>query len=223
MFCCSMAVMSPKLDEPARYPVMRPFIATWWVIALVLISAPARSEPVAAIAQALDAFHTAAARADFSAYSGLMTENVVFLGTDSTERWQGETFRAFAKPYFDEGRGWTYLPQERHIDLLPGSQSALFDELLSHERLGICRGSGLMLLEGTQWKVAQYNLSVPIPNALVEGVAQQILLLDSGGSGEAEASTTDATQMTSGEVEPSQSKPAKCNRKRHKTNTKAGC
>ena len=202
---------------------MRQCITTCGILALVLLAAPARSDPAAAIAQALDAFHAAAARADFNAYSALMTEHVVFLGTDSTERWQGEGFRAFAKPYFDEGRGWTYLPQERHIDLLPGSQSALFDELLSHERLGVCRGSGLMLLEGTQWKVAQYNLSVPIPNALVEGVAQQILLLDSGASGQLEASTTDAAQMTEGEVEPSQSKPAHCSRKRHKTNTKAGC
>ena len=218
-----MAAMSPRLDVPARSCGMRQFITICWIIALVLLAAPVRSDPVAAIAQALDAFHTAAARADFSAYSGLMTDNVVFLGTDSTERWQGEAFRAFAKPYFDEGRGWTYLPQERHIDLLPGNQSALFDELLSHERLGVCRGSGLMLLEGTQWKVAQYNLSVPIPNALVDGVAQQILMLHSGESGEPEASTTDAAQMTAGEVEPLQSKPANCNRKRHKTNTKAGC
>jgi hypothetical protein len=29
-------------------------------------------------------------------------------------------------------------------------------------------------LLGGQWKIAQYNLSVPIPNALVDGIVKQI-------------------------------------------------
>ncbi len=131
----------------------------------------------AAVATAIDAFHDAASRADQPAYFGLMTDNVVFLGTDGTERWQGQEFRDFVNQYFPKGRGWTYIPTERHIDMGPGGQWALFDELLQHDRLGQCRGSGVVVLEEGQWKIAQYNLSVPVPNAIVEDVAQRIRAL----------------------------------------------
>ena len=217
-----MAVMSQRPDTTVSgYRSRMPAFA-WMTVALLLIGVPAHAEPVDAIEQALDAFHNAAARADFNAYSDLMTREVVFLGTDATERWQGDAFRAFARPYFDEGKGWTYLPQERRVDLMPGGETALFDELLSHARLGTCRGSGVMILEGTQWKVAQYNLSVPIPNALVEGVAQQIVALEQGPPAEADTSA-DAAQIEEDVAETSQPKSGECRRKRHKTNTKAGC
>ena len=106
-----------------------------------------------------------------------MTDGVVFLGTDGTERWQGQEFRDFVNQYFPKGRGWTYTPTERHIDMGSGGQWAMFDELLQHDRLGQCRGSGVVVLEEGRWKIAQYNLSVPVPNAIVEDVAGQIRTL----------------------------------------------
>ncbi len=127
-----------------------------------------------AVASAIDAFHTAAAEADQPAYFSLMTDDVVFLGTDATERWQGQEFRDFVNQYFPNGRGWTYTPTQRDIDMGPDGQWALFDELLQHDRLGTCRGSGVVVLEDGRWKIAQYNLSVPVPNAIVEDVAKQI-------------------------------------------------
>ncbi len=130
-----------------------------------------------AVAAAIDAFHSAASRADQPAYFDLMTDNVVFLGTDGTERWQGKEFRDFVGQYFPKGRGWTYTPTERHIDMGPGDDWALFDELLQHDRLGQCRGSGVVVLEDGRWKIAQYNLSVPVPNDIVEDVAGQIRAL----------------------------------------------
>ena len=51
---------------------------------------------------------------------------------------------------------------------------ARFDELLAHDRLGQCRGSGVLVREGDRWKVAQYNLSVPVPNDIVLDVAERI-------------------------------------------------
>ena len=130
-----------------------------------------------AVAAAIDAFHSAASRADQPAYFDLMTDGVVFLGTDGTERWQGQEFRDFVNQYFPKGRGWTYTPTERHIDMGSGGQWALFDELLQHDRLGQCRGSGVVVLDEGRWKIAQYNLSVPVPNAIVEDVAGQIRAL----------------------------------------------
>jgi hypothetical protein len=32
----------------------------------------------------------------------------IFIGTDATERWTVAEFKAYAKPHFDKGRGWTY-------------------------------------------------------------------------------------------------------------------
>lgn len=157
------------------------------LLSLLLVFACAQSpaghaDDEAAVAEALDAFHAAAARADQPAYFRLMTENVVFLGTDASERWQGQAFRDFVNQYFPKGRGWTYVPTQRDIDMGPGGQWALFDELLAHDRLGTCRGSGVLVLEGGRWKIAQYNLSVPVPNAIVEDVAEQIRALPAAGS-----------------------------------------
>jgi ketosteroid isomerase-like protein len=143
------------------------------VVALALAPATALADEDA-IAAALDAFHAAASRADQQAYFDLMTENVVFLGTDASERWQGQAFRDFVRQYFPKGRGWTYVPTDRHIDLAPDGSWALFDELLDNEKLGQCRGSGVLLRTEGGWKIAQYNLSVPVPNAIVLDVAGQI-------------------------------------------------
>jgi ketosteroid isomerase-like protein len=63
----------------------------------------------------LDSFHRAAANADTAAYFAAMTDDVVFLGTDGGERWQGSEFRDFAAAHFSAGQGWTYVPLQRDI------------------------------------------------------------------------------------------------------------
>ena len=126
-----------------------------------------------AINNTLDRFHEAASKADFDAYFSVWTEESVFLGTDATERWVGPQFKDFAKPIFDKGKGWTYRPHDRHITLMPGG-GAYFDELLDNAKLGLCRGSGVLAKQGDDWKVLQYNLSIPLPNALAEDFAKRI-------------------------------------------------
>jgi hypothetical protein len=49
-----------------------------------------------------------------------------------------------------------------------------FDELLDNEKLGLCRGSGVLRRMGGEWKVMQYNLSIPIPNEKALQVAELI-------------------------------------------------
>ena len=126
------------------------------------------------VAATLDAFHRAAAEADFDRYTGLMTAEMVFLGTDGTERWQGKEFRDFARPHFVEGKGWTYIPSDRHIAVSEDGSMAWFDEALENSGLGRCRGSGVVLRENGEWKVAQYNLSIPVPNAMATELAGKI-------------------------------------------------
>lgn len=130
------------------------------------------STDAAEIAQALDDFHDAASKSDFDRYFSRWTDRSVFLGTDATERWVGEEFRAFARPYFEQGKGWTYVSRDRRVSL--GPDIAFFDELLQNEKLGTCRGSGVLRKVEGRWWIMQYNLSIPIPNALAEGVAARI-------------------------------------------------
>ena len=42
-------------------------------------------------------------------------------------------FRAFAEPYFSQGKGWTYHTVERHVGFHPGGGTAWFDERLTNE------------------------------------------------------------------------------------------
>lgn len=122
----------------------------------------------------LDDFHDAAAKADFDRYFSHWTSTSVFLGTDSSERWTGDEFKEFARPHFDKGKGWTYTARDRKVTLTADKTVAWFDEMLTNEKLGMCRGSGVLVKIGEEWKITQYNLSVPIPNEIVEDVAKRI-------------------------------------------------
>ncbi len=77
-----------------------------------------------------------------------------------------------------KGQGWTYHPQDRKITLSEGGGLAWFDELLQNDKLGQCRGSGVLVLGENGWQLAQYNLSVPIPNSMVQSVADAIRGVD---------------------------------------------
>jgi ketosteroid isomerase-like protein len=111
----------------------------------------------------LDAWHKAAAEANYGNYFGMMTDDAIFIGTDATENWNKKDFQAFAKPYFDKGKAWNFTSLERHIFFDKTGETAWFDELLNTQ-MKICRGSGVMVRLGNEWKIKQYVLSMTIPN-----------------------------------------------------------
>lgn len=124
--------------------------------------------------QVLNTFHQAAADADFDTYFAQFSSNAVFLGTDASERWSVDEFRLYAKPHFEKERGWVYLSQERHIVI--NGDFAWFDELLDSKSYGESRGSGVLVKVEGRWKIAQYNLHFPIPNALANEITDKIKL-----------------------------------------------
>ncbi len=196
---------------------------------LVLLSRGLYADDTATIEAVLDGFHRAAATADYQRYRSLMAEDIVFLGTDASERWQGQAFADFARPRFESGRGWEYRPRDRRISLSMDGKVAWFDELLSHDKLGTCRGSGVMVRESEsgEWKVAQYNLSVPVPNDLVLSVVAQIRGEPSAATVAVEpAAASGAASVeepaVQDEAQPEASEEKRC-RKRHKTNRAANC
>lgn len=123
------------------------------------------------IEKVISNWHTAAANADFDTYTSLMTKDAIFIGTDPTEYWEGDEFLEFAKPYFDNGTAWTFHTLERHIFVDLKYKIAWFDELLD-TKMGICRGSGVLVYADDQWKINHYVLSITIPNADVEEVTK---------------------------------------------------
>jgi hypothetical protein len=137
-------------------------------------SAAHEARDTAAVAAQLDRLHAAAARADGADYFECFTPEAVFVGTDATERWTLEQFRAYAEPYFDAGRGWTYTALERHVAFDEGGDTAWFDERLWNATYGECRGSGVLVLGAGGWRVAHYVLSFPIPNDLAPRMTSEI-------------------------------------------------
>lgn len=131
-------------------------------------------DPAAAVAVVLDDLHRAAAEADGERYFGLFATDAVFLGTDVGERWTMPQFRAFAEPYFSQGRGWTYTPLERHVELSADGHVAWFDEILLNDAYGTCRGTGVLVRTAAGWRIAQYHLTIPIPNELAGEIAARI-------------------------------------------------
>jgi len=123
------------------------------------------------IDSSLNAWHKAAANADFDVYFNLMTKDGVFIGTDATENWQNDAFRAFSKPYFDNGKAWSFNVVQRNIYVSEDNSLAWFDELLDTQ-MKICRGSGVMKKENNMWKVAHYVLSMAIPNDNVSEIVK---------------------------------------------------
>lgn len=134
------------------------------------------------ILSTLDQLHAAASNADESAYFALYAPEAVFIGTDATERWTKEEFRAYAKPYFDQGKGWTYTPRAgtRHVTVVPGTDGrvAFFEELLDNSKYGTCRGTGVVRRIDGKWRVCQYHLTFPVPNDLAEKVTGEIKVFE---------------------------------------------
>jgi hypothetical protein len=128
----------------------------------------------AGIEAVLDDLHLAASEADGRRYFSHFAAGAVFIGTDETERWDIPAFKAFADPVFSEGRGWTYVPRERHVYLGTYGTTAWFDERLWNEKYGACRGTGVMVRVEERWKIAQYNLAFPVPNELTPRLVELI-------------------------------------------------
>jgi hypothetical protein len=112
----------------------------------VLLSGSASAHNVSEqeVIKVLNSFHQAAASADGDKYFSLLSDDAVFLGTDASERWSKVQFSTYATPYFSKGKGWTYLPRERHVAFSSAGSVAWFDELLDNEKYGECRGTGVL-------------------------------------------------------------------------------
>ena len=133
--------------------------------------------PEADAAAVVDRMHQAASRADGPQYFSQFTPDARFVGTDSSEHWSLAAFRAYAEPYFNRGRGWTYTPRSRSLTLAPLDCRCVvwFDEALDSQSYGTSRGTGVLVRGGDgRWRIALYALTFPIPNALARDMTARI-------------------------------------------------
>jgi SnoaL-like domain len=117
----------------------------------------------------LDSFNKAAANAEYERYFNFYTEDATFNGTDATENWDKAAFMIWAKPFFDKKRTWNFTVITRNIYTGKYADIAWFEELLNTQ-MKICRGSGVVVKVGNDWKVQQYVLSTTIPNDVLDSV-----------------------------------------------------
>jgi SnoaL-like protein len=122
----------------------------------------------------LDEFHAAAAVADEGRYFATLTADMVFLGTAPEERWESGAWRDFVHSRFSRGRGWVYASADRSVVIAPDGLTAWFDETVDNDHFGACRGSGVLRRENAGWLIAQYNLTIPVPDELVPELVARI-------------------------------------------------
>jgi len=160
--------------------ISSPKVVRRWVGFIVLlgtlttgsVAAPDESDAARQqIDRLIDGLHEDAATARFEAYFSRFTEDAVFLGTDKTERWTIPAFKAYAKPVFADGRGWTYQVVSRNV--AGSGATRWFDEVLHNRKLGHCRGTGVVVNTPRGWRIAHYSLSLLIPNSIAAEIGEQ--------------------------------------------------
>ena len=168
----SASLLKRKLTAPLKFTLLA------WLVVASQFSFHANGEQTddAAIHSRLDRLHQMASQANFDAYFALYAPDAVFIGTDAGERWTISEFKAYAEPHFSAGRGWTYQTIERHI--MGEGAVRWFDELLWNEKLGPCRGSGVMVKVGAEWLVSHYVLSLAVPNQIAGEVGARAISIE---------------------------------------------
>lgn len=126
-----------------------------------------------ALDELLTSWHNAAAVADQEAFFDLIDDNGIYIGTDSTEIWTKEAFYEWATPHFEKQKTWNFIATHRDIYFSDTGNIAWFDELIDYGS-GTLRGSGVLQKRGSDWKIMQYVLSVPVPNEKFKAVMSVI-------------------------------------------------
>lgn len=121
----------------------------------------------------LNGWHKAAATANFEAFFDCFDDEAYYIGTDENEKWTYREFKEFCRPYFDRGAAWDFKPYEREVFINKNLSFAWFDEKLD-TWMGVCRASGVLIKNGDHWKIKHYQLSVTVPNDIVQDFIQLI-------------------------------------------------
>ena len=166
---------------------MRPLATTFAAAAATIaLAAPAFAQlPDAAeftrqVNAFVDGWHDDAAQTR-PAYFDKIAPNGVYIGTDKTEVWTRDQFKAWARPYFYAKKAWAFTARKRNVYFSSDRRYVWFDEQLDTQ-MGICQASGVLRNTGKGFLIEHYQLSLAVPNALVDGFAKAIAEFDAKGN-----------------------------------------
>jgi hypothetical protein len=110
----------------------------------------------------VDRWHSDAANAR-PAYFDKIAKDGVYIGTDKSEHWRRDAFKAWARPYFKRKSAWAFKAQRRNVYFSDDHSIIWFDELLDTQ-MGVCQASGVLRRKGDSFEIVHYQLSMAVPN-----------------------------------------------------------
>ena len=117
----------------------------------------------------VDGWHDDAANTRM-AYFDKIAKDGVYIGTDRTELWTRDEFKAWSKKYFDAKSAWTFKATRRNVYASKDKSLIWFDELLDTKNMGPAMASGVIRKTRTGFEIVHYQLSVAVPNEVSEQV-----------------------------------------------------
>jgi hypothetical protein len=121
----------------------------------------------------VDAWHDDAANARL-AYFDKMAPDGVYIGTDRSELWKRDEFKAWAKKYFDRKSAWSFKASRRNVYASQDGSLIWFDELLDTPNMGQCMASGVIRKTKNGFEIVHYQLSMAVPNE-VNGQVKKLI------------------------------------------------
>ena len=121
----------------------------------------------------IDEWHDDAANARL-AYFDKMAKDGVYIGTDRTELWVRDDFKAWAKKYFERKSAWSFKATRRNVYASPDMSVIWFDELLDTPNMGPCMASGVLRKTAKGFEIVHYQLSMAVPNEVAGQVTRLI-------------------------------------------------
>lgn len=120
----------------------------------------------------IDEWHDDAAHARL-AYFDKMAKDSVYIGTDKTELWSRDQFKAWARRFFERKSAWAFKATSRNVYMSADAKFIWFDELLDTQ-MGVCQASGVIRKTDKGYEILHYQLSMAVPNDVGGKVTQLI-------------------------------------------------
>ena len=125
----------------------------------------------------IDEWHDDAANARL-AYFDKIAPHGIYIGTDKTEVWNRDQFKAWAQRFFERKSAWSFKAVKRNIYMSADKKFIWFDELLDTQ-MGPCQASGVIRKTDKSFEIEHYQLSIAVPNDVADKVTKMVRELDS--------------------------------------------
>lgn len=155
---------------------MKRLLALMAALLITLPAVAANANP--ALKKQVDAFvdswHDDAAHARM-AYFDKMAPDGVYIGTDRSELWQRDAFKAWARKYFEGKKSaWSFKATRRNVYTSGDGKLIWFDELLDTANMGHCMASGVIRKTDKGFEILHYQLSMAVPNEVADQVTELV-------------------------------------------------